>query len=113
MKWWKVKGYLGWAWSTWLGLLHGPKYCEGWDTKLNEMMDKEFDTCSLSFNSIYGGNYNVIFNDTRVWIANKYYSYGFDSDVPSRLQYRPSISTMVKLNRLVEYLKEQDRVDYR
>lgn len=102
MKLWKITGYLSVLIDTWCGLLFRRKFNKKWDTELNALMDNNWQSAVLV------GEYTIKFNSVGVWVQNRYYSYGHKYSRGRRSsEYRPSIKTMVKLNKLVEYLKEK------
>lgn len=102
MKLWKITGYLSVLINTWCGLLFQQKFNKKWDTELNTLMDNNWQSAVLM------GEYTIKFNSVEVWVRNRYYSYGHNYSHGRSSEYRPSIKTMVKLNRLVEYLKENN-----
>ena len=85
-----LKLYMSWAYSTLFGVLYEYEYCSVWDNKLNELIDR--GDCSLGYKTLK-------FSNTEVWLANKFYSYGYiyNSDITPR---RPSIKTMFRLHNI-------------
>lgn len=100
----KLLYYMEWAWSTWLGSLHQKKYCPLWDKKLNYLLDRYENTATLD-------KYFVNLGGNRVWVANRFFSYGdiwHSSYIGNIYLYRrPSVKTMVRLAILQDYLIKQ------
>lgn len=86
------------------------KYNKEWDTKLNQLLDDYSHTAILYQHIIKLG-------DWEVWIANKWYSYGnayvnSGKSVNKSLQFRPSIFTMRRLDRLVDVLLYENNIKW-
>lgn len=115
MKLWMITGYIGWAFSTWFGLLHQQKYSKAWDDELNRLMDTYWDKGELRNYKFNGPSYHtILLDDVQVWVSNKYFSYGhrYGTYNTTYVERRPSVKTMIKLNRYVKWLEENNRYKY-
>lgn len=95
-----LKYYASWAFDTWFGILYQERYNAEWDKKLNELLDSE-GKCVL-------GKYTLKIGDCEIWLANRWYSYGWLRRVGGKnvyLNYRPSLKTMVRLAKLEDKLR--------
>ena len=54
------------------------------------------------------GEYSMFLRNYNVWISNKYYAYGHRANCQREYQFRPSIKTMLMLNKLVEQKRKED-----
>ena len=101
--------YLDWASSSMFGLFHSRSFDDVWDRILNKLMDDYGDSVTV-------GEHTAKFGTVDVWIANKYYAYGYDFNAPSEFRFRPSIKTMGRLSLLVsgfqDEAREKKRADY-
>jgi len=109
--------YIAHAFNT-VFSMYQMKYNKEWDEKLNNLMDEEWESFYLY---LYTGDdkkpepevYTIYINDVRIWVANKWYSYGNRyagfGEVACWENSRPSIKTMMKLDRLVNHLKKEHK----
>ena len=99
-----MKFYLEWATTTFFGLVYKCKYSKHWDIKLNQLIDKHWQTACLD-----SGHYCVQLGDVQVWIANAYCAFGdmYKGGHKVFQNKRPSVRTMFRLTRLVHHLKEK------
>ncbi|MGG6192992.1 hypothetical protein ACQV2B_02695 [Pantoea allii] len=82
------------------------RYSREWDEELNRIIDSD----SQPEIRRHTAKFNVDGKCYEVWIANAYYSFGHIYSVdgvyaPKKLQRRPSISTMIRLGKLVNDVK--------
>lgn len=107
-----IKFYAKWAVSTWLGLLHANSYCAEWDAALNRLMDDHGEDAELE-----RGGYTLRLGKYRVWVENAYYDYGHLHGYGACAEFRPSLSTMARLDLIVQRLdrarREADRLAQR
>lgn len=110
---WWVGKYLEVLFDTWFGTLFQRKYCEAWDGKLNEIISRG---CFVKFHKNFYGNllYTVIVDldgvKFEIWLANKWYCYGYNyAETNYNEQFRPSIKTMIKLEKWVNELQEMEK----
>lgn len=94
------KYYASCVLTTWFGILYQEEYNAKWDKKLNELLDS-WDKCVL-------GKYTLEIGDCEIWVANRWYSYGWLRRVGGKdvdMNYRPSLKTMVRLAKLEDKLR--------
>lgn len=83
------------------------KYNKDWDRKLNSLLDEFSANAVVSEHAIKLGSWYV-------WIENKWYAYGnawtVDGEfVKSSLHFRPSIFTMMRLDKTVQKIKKIEK----
>lgn len=94
------------------------RYNRWWDEELNRLIDADPNPEIGEFTATFmvGGK------KFEVWIANRYYSYGYirridDRYAPNKLEKRPSFKTMCRLAKLVgnrtKEIEEQSVDDFR
>lgn len=94
--------YVRWACSTWFGLLHQQKYCHYWDQELNLLIDHHWQDAVMT------SRCTIEFGETSVWIGNAFYAYGNEYGCAgARIDVRPSIKTMKRLDSLVRHVAEE------
>lgn len=113
--------YLKYAMSTLFGALTAHKLCKKWDSRLNQLLDEHWDSSVAigvdDLKTWYNHSPKVLtvqLGDCLVWVANSYYSYGYiyhsnirgdnrwGNEVPDSLRRRCKVSTMSRLDKLVE-----------
>ena len=110
--------YIAHALNTLFGM-YQKKHNEEWDKKLNQLMEEEWETAELGIHtddvpSINPDFHTIAFGKVDVWVSSKWFCHGYRySGIGSQVTWwensRPSIKTMVKLDRLVKYkLKEHN-----
>lgn len=95
--------YTAWFFTTWGGLLNQHKFSAEWDSTLNMLIDKHWQTAESD-------GYTVKLGPVEVWIANSYYAYGngyFGEITAKQKGKRPSLKTMFRLARLVRHLERE------
>lgn len=103
---WWIGKYVEVMFDTCLGALFQRKYCKRWDSVVNEIIlegtfVKFHKNHSKTFN--YSATVNIHGNEYNLWLANKWYAYGYNySQLNYQEQYRPSIKTMIKLEKWLE-----------
>lgn len=93
--------YFKWASSTMFGLMYLEKYNSVWDKTLKTLIELHGDTAKLDGCTLKLGGHEI-------WIANEYYSYGhLYSYNRGDKSHRPSVSTMAKLDKIVQRIKAE------
>jgi hypothetical protein len=90
--------YFRWATSTFFGASYQKEFSAEWDAALNRLIDKHWQTVNV-------GEHYAVFGQTKVWIGNAFYAYGFQYD--AGLEFRPSLRTMRRLDSLVNYSQQK------
>lgn len=83
------------------------KYNKAWDEKLNQLLDSHSQEAKLGSHTITLGVWDV-------WTSNKWFAYGNawrlnDRPLSSGLEFRPSIKTMRRLDKLVQEIKRRQK----
>ena len=103
-----IKFYAKWAVSTLLGALHANSYCAEWDAALSRLIDAHQHEAELE-----SGGYILRLGKYRVWVKNAYYCYGYLYGRGASAEFRPSLTTMARLDLIVQRLdsarREADR----
>lgn len=77
------------------GLLFQQPYSEGWDKKLNQMMDEN--------KTVEYGYLTVCIDGIEVWVSNRWYSYAHPHGSKNKLPaVRPSIKTMIRFSKYID-----------
>lgn len=97
----KLKLYLEWGITTFFGTLMEKKFCKMWDSKLNQLMNKyEGVLCHTDC--------TITFNKTEVWVGNRFYAYGhLNASFSDYKEFRPKVSTMLRLASIHDALKKK------
>lgn len=101
-------GYIIVMLSTGFGLMFQQDYGKQWDEKLSKLLEEEWETATIEvYNRSKPETHVISFGDVTVWVGNKYYGYGHRYEHFTQVAWwenkRPSIKTMLKLDRLVAY----------
>lgn len=91
--------------------MYQEEYNKDWDAKLNELLDKHWESASLSQNGVV-----LRLGVWQVWVGNKWYAYGHsyyvaDKYISREFQYRPKMSTMIRLDKLVKFVKAKEKLE--
>jgi|GEM_PF-1416772 len=108
---------IGHVFRTVLGFYQHP-YSKEWDRVLNKMLDKaDIGEIDVTF-----GRYTVQFEKDEIWIGNKFYAYGYlyrtcakdswSKSVSDHMQFRPKMSTMLRLDTFVKVHHEKAAKTY-
>ena len=98
----KLIKYLGHAFRTLFGF-YQRSYSESWDYVLSEFLTNgtvELDsahTCVITLNDA----------TIRVWVSNKFYSYGHQYNNGKSKEFRPRFETMLLLEERIDELKRK------
>lgn len=83
--------------KVWVSVLGGSlfqeSYSEGWDKKLNELMDQDVE--------VRTSYHTVILDGIEIWTSNRWYSYAhaYGKKFPKA---RPSIKTMIRFSKYID-----------
>lgn len=109
---WWVGKYLEVLFATWFGVLFQKKFSEEWDNKVSQLITKgEFVSFFKSNYNYYTYSVNVKLDGTlyEVWLANQWHCYGYNyAETNYNEQFRPSIKTMIKLEKWVNELQQME-----
>lgn len=99
--------------------MYQKEYNKKWDIKLNKLMDEDWEGAKLDLQlgeelKVTPDAYTLSFGDVQVWVGNKWYSYGYRYSAFDKISWwescRPSIHTMMKLDRLVKFKLNEHKI---
>lgn len=99
-----IKFYAKWAVSTLFGALHAHSYCAEWDAALSRLIDAHQHEAELG-----PGGCTLRLGEYQVWVENAYYSYGSLYGYGASAEFRPSLTTMSRLDQIVRSLQSERR----
>lgn len=101
---WWIGKYFEVMYNTFFGSLFQKKYSREWDAVVQRIISEgEFSYFHKNDGITYSAVIKLHESEYEIWLANKWYAYGYNySELNYSQQRRPSIKTMIKLEKWLE-----------